>query len=51
MRSKKASIFAKQRNGPIDTVKLSFLKEYTRFESYADEDRRTGRMFANEHTS
>jgi replicative DNA helicase len=25
-------IIAKQRNGPIDTIKLAFLKEYTRFE-------------------
>jgi len=28
-------IVAKQRNGPIDTVRLTFLKEYTRFESVA----------------
>jgi len=26
---------AKQRNGPVGSVKLSFIKEYTRFESYA----------------
>ena len=26
---------AKQRNGPVDTVKLAFLKEYTRFEDYS----------------
>ena len=26
-------IVAKQRNGPIDTVRLAFLKEYTRFEN------------------
>jgi replicative DNA helicase len=28
-------IVAKQRNGPVGSVKLSFIKEYTRFESYA----------------
>ncbi len=28
-------IISKQRNGPIGTVKLSFLKEYTRFENLA----------------
>ncbi len=28
-------IIGKQRNGPIGTVKLTFLGEYTRFESYA----------------
>jgi replicative DNA helicase len=27
-------ILAKQRNGPIGTVKLAFLKEFTRFENY-----------------
>ena len=27
-------IIAKQRNGPIGTVKLAFLKEFTRFENY-----------------
>ncbi|MDP8216359.1 MAG: replicative DNA helicase [Candidatus Kaelpia imicola] len=26
-------IIAKQRNGPVDTVKLAFIKEYTRFEN------------------
>jgi replicative DNA helicase len=30
-------IIGKQRNGPIGTVKLSFIKEYTRFENFADE--------------
>src|SRR5207237_9547525 len=29
-------IVAKQRNGPIGTIKLAFLREYTRFESYAE---------------
>jgi replicative DNA helicase len=28
-------IIGKQRNGPIDTVKLSFLSPYTRFENYS----------------
>jgi replicative DNA helicase len=28
-------IIAKQRNGPVGTVKLSFIKEYTRFENLA----------------
>ncbi|MBZ0166391.1 MAG: replicative DNA helicase, partial [Candidatus Omnitrophica bacterium] len=28
-------IIAKQRNGPVGTVKLSFLKEYVRFENLA----------------
>ena len=28
-------IIGKQRNGPIDTVKLSFLSQYTRFENYS----------------
>jgi replicative DNA helicase len=31
-------IVAKQRNGPIDTVKLTFLNEYTRFENYTERD-------------
>jgi replicative DNA helicase len=29
-------IIAKQRNGPIGTLRLTFLGQYTRFESYAD---------------
>jgi replicative DNA helicase len=29
-------IVAKHRNGPTGTVKLAFLKQYTRFENYAD---------------
>jgi replicative DNA helicase len=29
------AIIAKQRNGPVGTVTLSFIKEYTRFESFA----------------
>ena len=31
-------IVAKQRNGPVDTVQLTFLKEYTRFEDYSGRD-------------
>ena len=31
-------IIGKQRNGPIGTVKLTFLSEYTRFESRARGD-------------
>ena len=31
-------IVAKQRNGPIDTVTLTFLNEYTRFENYTERD-------------
>lgn len=32
-------IVAKQRNGPIGTVKLYFRKEFTRFENYQSDDR------------
>ena len=28
-------ILAKQRNGPVGTIKLSFVKEYMRFENLA----------------
>ena len=31
-------IIGKQRNGPIGTVNLTFLKEFTRFENYASEN-------------
>ena len=31
-------IVEKQRNGPVGTVKLAFLKEYTRFENYTGRD-------------
>ena len=31
-------IVEKQRNGPVGTVKLTFLKEYTRFENYSGRD-------------
>jgi replicative DNA helicase len=30
-------IIAKQRNGPTDTVTLTFLKQYMRFENFAIE--------------
>jgi N-acetylmuramic acid 6-phosphate etherase len=30
-------IIGKQRNGPIGTVNLTFLKEYTRFENFAND--------------
>jgi len=30
-------IIAKQRNGPIGTVRLSFLGRYTRFENYIED--------------
>ena len=29
---------AKQRNGPVDTIRMTFLKEYTRFEDYTGRD-------------
>ena len=32
-------IVAKQRNGPIDTVKLTFMGKYTRFENFASPGR------------
>ncbi|MFP4363819.1 MAG: replicative DNA helicase [Spirochaetia bacterium] len=32
-------IIAKQRNGPIDTVEIAFLKQYTKFEPYSHESR------------
>ena len=38
-------IIAKQRNGPIGTVRLTFLGQYTRFENYIH-DMYTGREFA-----
>ncbi|MGA1868737.1 MAG: replicative DNA helicase [bacterium] len=31
-------IIGKQRNGPVDTVKMVFLKEYTRFENYSNKE-------------
>jgi replicative DNA helicase len=34
-------IVAKQRNGPIDTVNLTFLNEYTRFENYTEREEYT----------
>ncbi len=35
-------IISKQRNGPIGTTRLTFLGQYTRFESYASESYSTG---------
>ncbi|MCC6134724.1 MAG: replicative DNA helicase [Candidatus Contendobacter sp.] len=35
-------IIGKQRNGPIGTTRLTFLGQYTRFESYASESYSTG---------
>ncbi len=35
-------IVAKQRNGPTGTIKLAFLKQYTRFESYTGRTREGG---------
>jgi replicative DNA helicase len=32
-------IIGKQRNGPVGTVRLAFLNQYTRFENLADDDR------------
>ncbi len=37
-RGKAEVIVAKQRNGPIDTVRLAFLSEYTRFEDLSERD-------------
>jgi replicative DNA helicase len=37
-------IVAKQRNGPTDTVKLTYLNQYTRFENYAPADSAYGDM-------
>ncbi len=37
-RGKAEVIVAKQRNGPIDTVRLAFLNEYTRFEDLSERD-------------
>jgi replicative DNA helicase len=31
-------IVAKQRNGPTDTINLTFLGEFTRFENYTERD-------------
>ena len=38
-------IIRKQRNGPIGTVKLAFLKDYTRFENLAREELSGGENF------
>jgi replicative DNA helicase len=37
-------IVAKQRNGPTDTVKLTYLSQFTRFENYAPADGRYGEI-------
>jgi replicative DNA helicase len=39
-------IVAKQRNGPTDTVKLTYVNQYTRFENYAPADSAYGDMDA-----
>lgn len=39
-------IVAKQRNGPTDTVKLTYVSQYTRFENYAPADSAYGDMDA-----
>ena len=44
-------IVAKQRNGPTDTVKLTYLSQYTRFENYAPADSGYGDMAALEAPS
>jgi replicative DNA helicase len=31
-------IIAKQRNGPVGSMKLAFIKEYTRFENIAQQE-------------
>ncbi len=36
------AIIAKQRNGPVGTVKLAFIKEYTRFENLAGAEAQNG---------
>ena len=36
MKGKATLIIAKQRNGPVGDVPLTFLKEFTRFEDRAD---------------
>jgi replicative DNA helicase len=38
VKGKAEVIIAKQRNGPTDTVTLTFLGEYTRFENYTERD-------------
>ncbi len=38
VKGKAEVIIAKQRNGPTDTINLTFLGEYTRFENYTERD-------------
>ncbi len=38
-------IIAKQRNGPVDTVKLAWLPEYTRFANLNGQEKRDNKMF------
>jgi replicative DNA helicase len=45
LKGKAELIIAKQRNGPIGDVKLTFLSEFTRFEDRADEDIEPGEAF------
>jgi len=41
VKGKAEVIVAKQRNGPTDTINLTFLGEYTRFENYTERDDRS----------
>ena len=36
-KNKAELIIGKNRHGPTDTVPLTFLREYTKFQNYADE--------------
>jgi replicative DNA helicase len=43
-------IIAKQRNGPIGTTRLTFLGQYTRFESYAPESYSSGSTYESSNS-